>query len=162
TALSVATIGAVALSIGVMVLGSNLSLDVALNRETLARFWQQPELFICVWCGLGLAAVRLHPAFVTMTCATLALVQVGLNWRQMDEHHNRVVHDHGAALLTALPQNTLLITGGDLFTNTVPYLQRAEGMRPDVRWVDFALLSYSWECPRLTQAVCPGSRYAHV
>jgi hypothetical protein len=36
---------------------ANLPFDIALNREVTARFWQQPNLFLCAWIGLGVAGL---------------------------------------------------------------------------------------------------------
>jgi hypothetical protein len=74
-----------------------------------------------------------------------------------------VVRSYGSEILRAAPQGALLLTKGDLITNTVRYLQAVEGLRPDVRVVDQELLGYPWEPPRVERAhpevKIPGARY---
>jgi hypothetical protein len=156
----------VILSVGTISILGNVTVADALHRGIVARFWQQPDIFVFLWCGLGFAAAgRFVPRAVEIVAASvIALLALGLRFREMDRHRNLLVRDYGAEILRAAPQGALLLTKGDLITNTVRYLQLAEGRRPDVRVVDQELLGFSWMRDRLAvshpEIAIPPGRYA--
>jgi hypothetical protein len=156
----------VILSVGVMAILGNVTLADPLHRAILARFWQQPDIFVFLWCGLGFAAAaRFVPRGVEIAAAiATALLALGFRFREMDRHRTFLVRDYGAEILRVAPAGALLLTKGDLITNSVRYLQLAEGRRPDVRVVDQELLGFSWMRDRLLashpEVVIPGARYA--
>jgi hypothetical protein len=137
----------------------------ALHREILARFWQEPDIVCFVWCGWAVAALEnAAPRLIApIASGALALVPLVLNWRVLDHHASRVVRDYGAEILRVAPPNAVLLTKGDLITNTTRYLQLAEGVRPDVRVIDQELLGYTWYARRIAEANpdlrLPGPRY---
>jgi hypothetical protein len=65
-------------------------------------------------------------------------------------------------MLRAAPENAILITKGDLITNSIRYLQIAEHVRPDVRVVDQELIATDWGVPlfklHAPSVVFPGPR----
>jgi len=134
---------------------SNLPLGVPLLFEVQARFWQTPNLIVFVLAGIGFATVSAWlprgPVAVT-TSATIAVAvvaaQVYINWSPMDESRMRWVDGYGRSMLAAAPPGALILTRGDLTTNTIHYLRHAEGVRPDVRIVDQEILSLPWGPPR--------------
>jgi hypothetical protein len=147
----------------------------ALHREILARFWQEPDVVCFAWCGWGVAAIgsfarsrsATSPAWRLLeptVAGGLALASLGLHAREMDHHANRVVRDYGAEILRAAPMGAVLLTKGDLITNTTRYLQLAEGVRPDVHVVDQELLGYEWYgrqiAARYPDIRLPRARYA--
>jgi hypothetical protein len=158
--------GALALSGGVIVVLGNLPVSDALHREIVARFWQQPALLAAVFCGAGVAAVeeRFAPRLVGPAAALLLILPVFPRFADANRHGSRVVRGYGAEILRAAPPDALLITKGDLITNTMRYLQSVEGVRADVRVVDQELLGYPWMRPQIARAcpdvVIPGARYA--
>ncbi len=146
----------------------NLPTGDALHREILARFWQQPEIYACAFAARGLSnlgkgAPRWRFAIPAVSSAVM-LIQPLDHLAEMDRHDSDVVERYGAEILRPLPPGTLLLTRGDLITNTVRYLQVAEGLRPDVRVVDRELLAFPWAVPRLRalypELVFPGAHYA--
>ena len=134
---------------------SNLPLGVPLLFEVQARFWQTPNLIVFVLAGIGFATVSAWlprgPVAVTAS-ATIAVAvvaaQVYINWSPMDESRMRWVDGYGRSMLAAAPPGALILTRGDLTTNTIHYLRHAEGVRPDVRIVDQEILSLPWGPPR--------------
>jgi hypothetical protein len=154
------------LSVGVLAILGNVTVADPFHRGIVARFWQQPDLFVFLWCGLGFAtAARFVPKAVgTGAAIAIALLALGLRFREMDRHHSLLVRDYGAEILRAAPPGALLLTKGDLITNTVRYLQLAEGRRPDVRVVDQELLGFSWARDRVAasypEIAIPRARYA--
>ena len=134
---------------------SNLPLGVPLLFEVQARFWQTPNLIVFVLTGIGFATAAAWlprgPAAVSATATiavAIAVVQVYLNWSSMDESRMRWVDAYGRSVLAAAPPGALILTRGDLTTNTIHYLRYAEGVRPDVRIVDQEILSLPWGPPR--------------
>jgi len=149
--LGVAVVVPPTLSVGVMMALGNLPIDQELFRGILARFWQQPVLYLCVFAGVGFASIvaRLPrapaPRAASVVLAgSLGLAQLGAHYRSVDRHANRLVERYGAEMLRAAPPGALLITKGDLITSSIRYLQVAERARPDVRLVDQELLATSW------------------
>ena len=54
------------------------------------------------------------------------------------------IRHYGAMHLEKLPANAILIVKGDVITNSIRYLQRCEGMRPDVQHLDQSMMTYKW------------------
>jgi hypothetical protein len=155
------------LAVLVFSLFGNLPVADPLQRGILARFWQQPELYACAWVAFGFLAigrrVRWGPLVPAM-CVAIAVAQLVFRFVEMDRHTNRLVYSYGAEILRAAPPETLMVTKGDLITNSVRYLQLAEGRRLDVKVVDQELLAFRWYRHRLEiqfpNVVFPGDRLA--
>eukprot|EP00735_Rhodelphis_limneticus_P013919 TRINITY_DN7884_c0_g1::TRINITY_DN7884_c0_g1_i1::g.23764::m.23764 TRINITY_DN7884_c0_g1::TRINITY_DN7884_c0_g1_i1::g.23764 ORF type:complete len:445 (-),score=101.86,sp/Q9NX78/TM260_HUMAN/24.50/2e-26 TRINITY_DN7884_c0_g1_i1:70-1404(-) len=75
--------------------------------------------------------------------------QVYTHYDTQDMSQRYDVDHYARAILEPLPQNSMLMVRGDLFTFTSRYLQICEGVRPDVTIIDLALMSYAWSVPRL-------------
>jgi hypothetical protein len=167
--LAVATIAAPALAVGVMAWLGNLPVTDLLHRGIVARFWQQPEMYLCAWCGAGVAwlearAPARHQRWASIAfAASLSIVPLAVRFPEMDRHHDTLVRSYGAEILRAAPPGALLVTKGDLITSPVRYLQAAERARPDVRVVDQELLGLPWYDALVTEAhpeiTLPGPRF---
>jgi hypothetical protein len=164
--LGVALVVAPLLAVGTMCVLGNLPVRDALHRGIVARFWQQPDLYVFVACGCAVAWMeRRVPRWAALSVAgMLAVLPATLRYRAMDRHGSTLVRSYGAEMLRAAPPGALLLTKGDLITDTVRYLQTAEGARPDVRVVDQELLGNAWYRPLVVEAHpeirIPGPRYA--
>jgi hypothetical protein len=142
----------------------NLPVSDPLHREIVARFWQQPDLLLCVVCGLGVAAIeRRLPRCALAVAGASAVLPLALRWGSMDRHRSTLVRAYGAEILRAAPPGALLLTRGDLVTNSTRYLQAVEGLRPDVRVVDEELLGDAWYAREVAglhpELALPGARY---
>ena len=155
-----------ALGFGVLAFAGLANLPVAdsLHRGIVARFWQQPEILVCAFCGLGLAtleSVLRRRGVLPVLAVGLIVLQGAVHWRHMDRHDSLLVRHYADEMLRVVPRDTLLATKGDLITNTVRYLQVAERRRPDVRVVDQELLGFLWDRGRLAalypEVAIPGS-----
>jgi hypothetical protein len=152
-------------SLGVIALLGNLPVYNPLYRWIVARFWQQPDIFVFVLCGLGVAELkRWLPRKVAIAVAVLvSLLSFGMHLRACNRHQSSLVRSYGAEILRAAPPGALLLTRGDLITNTVRYLQAVERQRPDVRVVDEELLGLTWARPKLAaeypDVAIPAGRY---
>jgi hypothetical protein len=132
---------------------SNLSLDTPLLVEIQSRFWQMPNLVLCVFVAMGFAAtvttLASVPRVVPLVAAVLiVLAQLALNYRTMDESRNRWIDIYGRSILAAAPPRALILSRGDLATNALRYLRYGESVRPDVDIIDQEELSRSWGPPR--------------
>jgi hypothetical protein len=163
--LGAAVMAALALTVLAFAALANLPVTDSLHRGIVARFWQQPEILVCAFCGLGLATLARafrRRAVVPALAVGLMILQGALHWRRMDRHDSRVVRHYADEMLRVVPRDTLLVTKGDLITNTVRYLQVAERQRPDVRVVDQELLGFLWDRGRLAalypEVAIPGKR----
>jgi len=100
---------------------------------------------------------------VPVLAVCLVAGQLLIHWQREDQHKNWIVHRWGEAILTTLPQNALVFTKGDLWVNTIRYLQQVEGIRRDVCLLDLELLKTTWMKSRVEvnypDIVIPGSAY---
>ncbi|MBA4388845.1 MAG: hypothetical protein C0404_12755 [Verrucomicrobia bacterium] len=150
---------------------ANLPIQQEFYQDIHSRFWQQANLPVCIWAGLGvawmLAFVERRPASLGVVCRVLvvamATLQVALNYRREDQSRNVLFRDFGRAVLGPLPKDALLITRGDLWVNTVRYLQLCENVRPDVCLLDVEFLKTDWMKSRAARhypgIVLPGRAY---
>ncbi len=168
TRLVLASLAAVGLSVGVMAVLGNLPVTDLLHRGIVARFWQQPLVHVCAWCGFGVAwlAEVLGPKrrWASLAFAgALSVVPPAARFGSMDRHGSTLVRSYGTEILRAAPPGALLVTKGDLITSPIRYLQAVEGQRPDVRLIDQELMGLAWYPPLIRAAhpevVIPGARY---
>ena len=133
---------------------SNLRLDIPLHLGIQARFWQQANVIVFVWIGMGASAiyskvraeVRAKSEVACGVATIIAiLLQISLNYSDRDQSNNFIFRDLARGLLGPLPANTLLLTRDDHLTNAVRYLQSGENFRPDVKIIDQMLLTYGWQ-----------------
>lgn len=163
--LAIVLVVAPLVSVGVIVLLGNLPVSDSLHREIVARFWQQPLVAVVAVCGLGVAELgrRVHRRAPVAIGAAVAAVALVARFPAMSRHDNRIVRSYGAEILRMAPPGALMLTRGDMITNSVRYLQVVEGMRPDVRVVDLELLGFTWYARLVAsehpEIVLPGPRY---
>lgn len=143
---------------------ANLSPADPLIHSVLERFWTLPHLLICLLLGVGFAPLtRLHPPVRMAASLALLLLPIGWHWSTRDQHQVSAFSDYGAAWLTPLPQNAVLLARGDLIVNTLTYRQVGTGLRTDVRVLDLERMSYPWERAYLSKRqpdlVIPATRY---
>src|SRR6185369_16699247 len=124
-----------------------------LLAAVLARFWQQADVIVFVFLGIGCARAmpflfgyRHAPAWVLT--AALITTRLMLSFQVQDESHNDVVARYARALLEPLPRGALLLTKGDLVTNSIRYAQACEHVRPDVTVLDQELMTKRWYVER--------------
>lgn len=127
---------------------ANLSLDDPLFYGIYQRFWQLGNLFIFLWAGLGFELFFLRvklPQKIQMGLSIgVVLLSIALLYPAQDQHRNYLFHDFGKFILKSLPPDALLLSRGDIYTNTTRYLQESENYRPDVKVIDRVLISYPW------------------
>ena len=62
----------------------------------------------------------------------------------MDESGNYVIRDAFRDVLDKFPVGSRVIVKGDLFTNSLRYLQQCEGVRPDVHLIMVDTMTYPY------------------
>lgn len=161
--LALTTASAWAVYLGVLHTLATFPLDQPLFHGVVARFWQAPNLLVCVWIGWGLAALRLPAPALTGVAIVLAGGQALLHARASDHANDVIVRDYGAAILQGVPPGALVLTRGDLITNTTRYLHHVELMRPDVRLLDQEMLTFRWMTAQarrqMPDVTLPGTHY---
>ena len=161
--LALATASTWVVYLGVLHTLAAFPLDQPLFHGVVARFWQAPNLIVCVWIGWGLAALRLPAPVLTGVAVALAAGQVALHARAGNHRTDVIVQDYGTAILQGLPPRALVLTRGDLITNTTRYLHSVERMRPDVRLLDQEMLTFPWMTAQVRRQMpdvrLPGSHY---
>ncbi len=113
-----------------------------------------------MWLGFGaqylFELLRRYLRNVHVSRLILAGVTIALPWwtasHEWDDHDRSgryLVRDLAYNILMSCDSNAILIVNGDNSTYPVWYLQEVEGIRTDVRVVNYQLLSSSWYVLRL-------------
>eukprot|EP00054_Salpingoeca_dolichothecata_P029263 m.229359 g.229359 ORF g.229359 m.229359 type:complete len:477 (+) comp26440_c0_seq1:751-2181(+) len=127
---------------------ANLDIHNVLLAGVQERFWLQPSMIAAVFAGLGFSYVSNRFKFSQVLSlgigGLLICAQVGRNLHERDESHNTAVRDFGKTLLEHLPENSILLTMGDLVGNSARYVQHCENVRPDVRLIDLEMMTFEW------------------
>ena len=127
---------------------ANLPLDNPLLRAVVERFFLMPHLLLCAGAGLAVLRSKGVSSRAVLVAAGL-LVAVGI--ARHPRHDDTTVRSYGEAVL-AQPPGALVLTQGDLISNTAHALQACEGLRAELPVVDQQLLTYRWYVERLRHA----------
>jgi hypothetical protein len=147
---------------------TTISLDDPFWHEVYSRFWQQANLTVCLLAGVGLAWLTRHAGrrapLLTLVLSVAAVgTQAALHYEDQDHRDNRLVASFARSILEPLPRDALVVSKGDLYGNSLRYLQVCEGVRTDVHLLDVELLKAPWMTARVKrrlQAVnLPGRFY---
>lgn len=117
-----------------------------------------------IWIGLGVLAVtgwlrrirmgrRAAPAAVLLCMTVVPLLMAFEGWDDHDRSHKTIARDYALNTLNTCDSNAILITYGDNDTYPLWYLQEVEGIRTDVRIINYNLLGTDWQNDQLFAAV---------
>ena len=128
---------------------SNLPLDHPLTVEAQTRFWQLPNLVLCLFAAVGLDTLvgfvpRMKNWALPLLSVVLVAAQAGLNYRHVDASRDRVLDEIARATLESLPRDAVFLVRSDAYVNAVRYLQECEAVREDVRILPMSLFATSW------------------
>jgi len=128
---------------------SNLPLDKPLFLGVHMRFWMQPHILLFSFIPIGahevLHALRLWRPVVAASLTIISVCALlNTNYAAMDQSRNYFVSDFGRSLLERRKPWSILLTQGDMVTNSVRYLQRCERIRLDVAHLDMPMMTYEW------------------
>ena len=108
-----------------------------------------------VWIGLGVLKVRdwLGRKLSQVTAASLAtiicllavpVIMAQQEWDDHDRSQKQLPRDLAKDYLESCAPNAILFTYGDNDTYPLWYAQEVEGIRPDIRVINFSLLGIDW------------------
>ncbi len=125
---------------------ANLDPGNIMYLQIQGRFWQQVMLLMGVWIGLAVSPffALIGEAGAGALAIGVIFFQVAVGFDQNDQSRNRFIHIYGRAILDPLPKNSILLSHGDIFSNSIRYLQTCENFRTDVRVFDREMLATPW------------------
>jgi hypothetical protein len=120
-----------------------------------------------IWIGLGVIWVKEllekyvlkgKPNFANYTAAGLCFLAVPVlmgsqEWNDHDRSKKTLARDIGKDYLESCPPNAILFSFGDNDTYPLWYAQEVEGIRPDVRVMNYSLLGTDWYVNQLRYKV---------
>ena len=116
-----------------------------------------------IWIGFGVLALwdmlrKVNEKYIAIPITLLCLILVpGVmakdGWNDHDRSHKYATRDFAANYLNSCAPNAILITNGDNDTFPLWYAQEVEGIRTDVRVVNFMLSSGDWYVHQLMRKV---------
>ena len=117
-----------------------------------------------VWIGLGVMKVRdwLASKMTQTAAATLATVlclfavptiMAQQEWDDHDRSQKQLPRDLAKDYLESCAPNAILFTNGDNDTYPLWYAQEVEGIRPDIRVINYSLLGIDWYINQLRYKV---------
>ncbi len=108
-----------------------------------------------IWIGLGVMQVKewlqrftsstvANFASAAICIAAVPVIMAQQEWDDHDRSHKVLARDLGRDYLESCPPNAILFSFGDNDTYPLWYAQEVEGVRKDVRVINFSLLSADW------------------
>lgn len=133
---------------------ANMDLSNRLFYDVQSRFWMAPNLLLSLVLALGLKEIitrfkdHLAKVKVNLVVPVVAVgfsaTQLGTHFNQEDYSRNTLFYDLGKSMLEGLPSKAVLFMRGDVYVNSMRYLQSVEGFRTDVAAIPFDLLWWPW------------------
>jgi len=151
---------------------ANLDINNPLFFRVVERFWIQSDLLVCFLAAVAFddvtrffcQIVNCSPIGSSLFVAVLAVAcQVNLWWATCNQADNYVVHDFATQTLASFPRGSIVLTKGDLPSNSLRYFHLCENVRPDITVFDQEVLTYDWSLPMTRKfyphLVFPGDRW---
>jgi len=137
---------------------ANLDISNPLFFRVVERFWIQSDLVICILAALiygeliGSLEKYTKKSLQTIG-APIAVIAIGFQlsqtWQSCDQSGNHVIQDFALQNLKSFPVGSIILTEGDLPSNSFRYFHLCEGVRPDLTVFDQEILTYAWSLPML-------------
>lgn len=136
---------------------SNLPLSNSMSYEVQSRFYMQPNIIICFYTGIGcfrflfgvwhdqgkfFMRIISRFTFASILVWTVSREHMMTSWKEPSR--GMIIHDYATAVLSSLPENSLLLSYSDLNWNSVRYLQTCEDKRKDITHLSLQLVPYTW------------------
>ncbi|XP_071079220.1 protein O-mannosyl-transferase TMEM260-like [Haliotis cracherodii] len=132
---------------------ANLDVKNPLLLGVVERFWMQSDIVVAVLAAVTFVdfinmvhwLIDLHKWRLDLIFAVaVAVFQLHRNFPLCDQSTNYVVRDFAVSLLNSLPNGSIILTKGDLPSNTLRYFHLCENVRPDIILFDQEVLTYKW------------------
>lgn len=118
----------------------------------------------CIWIGLAVPALyqmfkdrlpspQLSAGLATALVLIAPVLMGSQNWDDHSRAHHYGARDYAINFLESCEENAILFTHGDNDTYPLWYAQEVEGIRTDVRVVNFSLLAVDWYIEHLRRKV---------
>ncbi|KAK3769088.1 hypothetical protein RRG08_032078 [Elysia crispata] len=146
---------------------ANLDMSNPLFLKVVERFWIQSDLVVVVLASVSFADVyRLFSerfnlkgySFHYFLMMPLLALQLHRSLTLCNNSNNTVVRDFALQSLAVFPNNSIILTKGDLPSNSYRYFHFCEGVRPDLTIFDQEILTYRWSLP-MTRKFYPGIHF---
>jgi len=122
-----------------------------------------------IWCGLSMIAFseglarllrpgRAAALLILIASLIVPLQMVSQTWDDHDRSHRYTCRDFGLNYLQTVPHDGVLFTNADNDTFPLWYLQDTEGVRTDVRVVNFEYLQTDWYVDQLLRPAYTGNQ----
>ncbi|XP_050405485.1 transmembrane protein 260 isoform X2 [Patella vulgata] len=141
---------------------ANLDISNPLLFGVVKRFWIQVDLVLAILVAVLfddlVSVVKQHGMWNgyiellkvdTIIAGLITYSLLLVNYQHCDHSKNTVIIDFATRILNSLPYNAIVLTKGDLPSNSIRYAQFMENIRPDVTTFDQEVLTYEWSLPML-------------
>ena len=118
-----------------------------------------------IWIGFGMLGIydflqgylknnkKLVAIVITILCLFVPVLMAQQGWDDHDRSGKYAARDYAANYLNSCPPNAILFTNGDNDTFPLWYAQEVEGIRRDVRVVNYMLSSGYWYVQQMKKKV---------
>lgn len=120
------------------------------------RFYMLPNLFLALFIGFGVYALhqwtrgrKLWAYLLNGGILFSVLISLMYNYSQLNKYTNPIIHNYGINVLKSVEPNALILTHGDINSNTLDNVQLVYKLRPDLVILDQEKLTYPWYCKQM-------------
>jgi hypothetical protein len=127
-----------------LVLGSALY-AVNYNVHDADSYFLLTFLALILLAGMGVMFLAQQRKAVALASLILPLIAIAINFNHNNKRNETLVVDYTKTMVESLEPNALLLSAQwDYFCSAFWYLQRFEGLRPDVVMIEKELLRRTW------------------
>ncbi|OGD89035.1 hypothetical protein A3D81_00145 [Candidatus Curtissbacteria bacterium RIFCSPHIGHO2_02_FULL_40_17] len=117
-------------------------------KGAVERFFLTSHVLIAVYLAIGLSQViKLIPKPLNLPANLLVFIFLApliVNFNKVDQSKNFIYETYGQKVFESLPADSAVIVAGDHLSMVGKYLQFAKSERPDLKIINFTLLTDQW------------------
>ncbi|CAL1539711.1 unnamed protein product [Lymnaea stagnalis] len=146
---------------------ANLDINKPLFYKVVERFWIQSDLILVILASQAFADIcsylksRLNLQNLSLDIIIvipLLSTYILSGWSACDQSGNFLIQDFALQMLHKFPKGSIILTKGDLPSNSFRYYHFIENVRPDLSLFDQEVLTYEWSLP-MTSKFTPGIKF---